>query len=90
MKKLLVIPIMLMYYLLILITFPIHIVLIIVNRFATWLNDTTNDLSCYYEDYCRKPFARIYTYALDIMESDKIIKRMQEASNKLKQGKPID
>lgn len=81
---------MLLYYLLMLIAFPLQIVLIILNRFAEWLNNTTSDLSVYYEDYCMKPFARIYAYALDIMESDQIIQRINETSKKLKQGKLID
>lgn len=81
---------MLLYHLLMLVAFPLQIVLIILNNSTEWLNNTTSVLSIYYEDYCMKPFARIYYYALDIMMSDKIIKRMQEASNKLKQGKPID
>lgn len=86
MKKLLVIPIMLLYYLLMLIAFPLQIVLIILNRFAEWLNNTTSDLSVYYEDYCMKPFATIYAYALDIMESDQIIQRINESYEKMKQG----
>ena len=90
MKKLLVIPIMVMYYLLILIAFPIQIVLIIVNRFAGWLDNTTNDLSYYYENYCMEPFAKIYSYALDIMKSDKIIKQINELCEKAKQKTFID
>lgn len=86
MKKLLVIPIMVMYYLLMLIAFPIQIVLIIVNRFAEWLSNTTSDLSIYYEDYCMKPFAKIYAYALDIIKSDKILKQINEDYNRMKQG----
>lgn len=75
MKKLLVIPIMVMYYLFMLIAFPIQIVLIIVGRFAEWLSNITGDLSIYYEDYCMKPFVKIYAYALDIIKSDKIIQQ---------------
>lgn len=90
MKKLLVIPIMVMYYLFILIAFPIQIVLIIINKFAEWLENTTGDLSIYYEDYCMKPFARIHTYALDIIKSDKILQQINEAYKKMKQGKHID
>lgn len=90
MKKLLVMPIMGMYYLLMLVAFPIQIVLIVVNRFAEWLENTTSDLSIYYEDYCMKPFASIHAYALDIMKSDKILQQIDEAYKKMKQGKPIE
>lgn len=86
MKKLLVMPIMVMYYLLMLIAFPIQIVLIILNSFAEWLNNTTSDLIIYYEDYCMKPFTRIHSYALDIMESDKILQQINDAYEKMKQG----
>ena len=90
MKKLLVIPIMLIYYLVMLVAFPLQIILIIVNRSAEWTEGITCDLSNYYEDYFMKPFARIYGYALSIMKSDKTIKWIHEASKRLKQGKPID
>ena len=90
MKKLLVIPIILVYYLVMLISFPLQIVLIIVNRSAEWIEGITNDLSGYYEDYFMKPFARIYVYALRIMKSDKTIKWINDASERLKHGKPID
>lgn len=90
MKKLLVIPIMLIYYLAMLVAFPLQIILIIINRSAEWTEGITGDLSGYYEDYFMKPFARIYGYALTIMKSDKTIKWMHEASKRLKQGKPID
>lgn len=90
MKKLLVIPIILLYYLLMLIAFPIQIVLIIVNRFAEWLDNITADLSISYETYCMEPFTRIYTYALDIMMSDKILQQIDEYHKKMKQGKSID
>ena len=90
MKKLLVIPILLVYYLVMLVAFPLQIILIIVNRFAEWVEGTTRDLSVSFEDYFMKPFARIYAYALAIMKSDKTIKWIHEASERLKQGKPID
>ena len=90
MKKLLVIPIILIYYLAMLVAFPLQIILIIINRSAEWIESITGDLSSYYEDYFMKPFARIYEYALTIMKSDKTIKWMHEASKRLKQGKPID
>lgn len=90
MKKLLVIPIMLAYYLLIAVPFLIQLLLIFVGRTAEWLQSLADQMSIYLEDYLMKPAARIHAYALQIMQSDKIIKRMQEASKKLKQGKPID
>ena len=90
MKKLLVIPILLVYYLVMLVAFPLQIILIIINRSAEWIEDFTGDLSRYYEDYFMKPFACIYAYALAIMKSDKTIKWIHEASERLKQGKPID
>lgn len=90
MKKLLVIPIILIYYLVMSVSFPLQIILIIINRSAEWTESITGDLSNYYEDYFMKPFARIYGYALTIMQSDKTIKWMHEASKRLKQGKPID
>ena len=90
MKKLLVIPIILVYYSVILVLLPLWIILIIVNRSAEWVEGTTGDLSASFEDYFMKPFARIYGYALTIMRSDKTIKWIHEASERLKQGKPID
>lgn len=90
MKKLLVIPIMAAYFLLTAVLFPILIVLIFINKAAEWLEDITSDVSGYYEDYLMKPPQRIYQYALRIMKSDKTIKWMREASEKLKQGKPIE
>ena len=90
MKKLLVIPIMLAYYLLIAVPFLIQLLLIFVSETAECMQSLANQLSIYLEDYLMKPAARIHVYALQIMKSDNIIKRMQEASNRLKQGKPID
>ena len=90
MKKLLVIPIILVYYSVMLVLFPLQIILTIVNRSAEWVEGTTGDLSASFEEYFMKPFARIYGYALTIMKSDKTIKWIHEASEKLKQGKPID
>lgn len=90
MKKLLVIPIMAAYFLLMLVLFPIQLLLIVLNRAFEWLEDFTSDVSGYYEDYLMKPSQTIYRYALRIMKSDKIIKWIEEASEKLKQGKPID
>lgn len=90
MKKLLVIPIMLVYYLLMAVMMPIQLVLIFISKTSEWVEDFTNQVSIYYEDYLMKPAARIYSYALEIMRSDKTIKWINEASNKLKQGKPID
>lgn len=90
MKKLLVIPIMAAYFLLMLVLFPIQLLMIILNRAFEWLEDFTSDVSGYYEDYLMKPSQTIYRYALRIMKSDKTIKWINEASEKLKQGKPID
>ena len=90
MKKLLVIPIMAAYFLLMLVLFPIQLLLVVLNRAFEWLEDFTSDVSGYYEDYLMKPSQTIYRYALRIMKSDKIIKWIEEASEKLKQGKPID
>ena len=90
MKKLLVIPIILVYYSVMLVLLPLQIILIIVNRSAEWVEGTTGDLSAFFEEYFMTPFARIYGYALTIMKSDKTIKWIHEASERLKQGKPID
>ena len=90
MKKLLVIPIMAAYFLLMLVLFPIQLLLVVLNRAFEWLEDFTSDVSGYYEDYLMKPSQTIYRYALRIMKSDKTIKWIEEASKKLKQGKPID
>jgi hypothetical protein len=90
MKKLLVIPIMGAYYLLMVVMIPIQLLLIFVSKTAEWVEDFTNQVSIYYEDYLMKPAARIQSYALQIMRSDKTIKWIEEASKKLKQGKPID
>lgn len=90
MKKLLVIPIILVYYSVMLVLLPLQIILIVVNRSAEWVEGTTGDLSASFEEYFMKPFAHIYAYALGIMKSDKTIKWIHEASERLKQGKPID
>ena len=90
MKKLLVIQIMGAYYLLMVVLFPIQLLLICISHVAKFVEDLANKVSIYHEDYLRKPAERIYRYALRIMQSDKILKRMQEASDRLKQGKPID
>lgn len=90
MKKLLVIPIMAAYFLLMLVLFPIQLLLVVLNRAFEWLDDITTDASGYYEDYLMKPAQTIYRYALRIMKSDKIIKWINEKSELLKQGKPID
>lgn len=81
---------MAVYYLLMVVMIPIQLLLIIVSKTAEWIEDFTNQVSIYYEDYIMKPAARIHAYALQIMQSDKTIKWMKDASNKLKQGKPID
>lgn len=90
MKKLLVIPIMAVYFLLMLVLFPIQLILVVLNRSFEWLEGFTSDVSGYYEDYLMKPSQTIYRYAFRIMKSDKTIKWIEEASEKLKQGKPID
>ena len=90
MKKLLVIPILLLHYSVMLILFPIDITLIVLQRVFEFLSNVLERVCLYYEDYVLKPSGRICNYALKIMRSDKIIKWMNEASNKLKQGKPID
>lgn len=90
MKKLLVIPIILVYYSVMLVLLPLQIILIVVNRSAEWVEGTTGDLSASFEEYFMKPFARIYGYALTIMKSDKTIKWIHEASERLKRGEPID
>ena len=90
MKKLLVIPILLLHYSVMLILFPIDIAIIVLQRGAEFLSNVLESVCYHYDDYVLKPSARICDYALQIMRSDKTIKWMQEMSNKLKQGKPID
>jgi len=90
MKKLLVTPIMLVYYLLMTIPFIIQLLLIFVSKTAEWLQSLADQLSICLEDYIMRPAARINDYAIQIMQSDKTIKWMHEASEKLKQGKPIE
>lgn len=90
MKKLLVIPIIIVYYLLIAVPFLIQLLLIFVGRTAEWLQNLANQMSIYLEDYLMKPAARIHAYALRIMQSDKTIQWINEASNKLKRGESID
>ena len=89
MKKLLVIPIMAAYFLLMAVLFPIQILLVVLNKAFEWLEDFTSNVSSYYEDYLMNPSQTIYRYALRIMKSDKTIKWIHEASERLKQGKPI-
>ena len=90
MKKLLVIPILFVHYLAMLILFPINIVLIVLQRGFEFLSNVLERVNWNYDDYVLKPSARICDYALQIMRSDKTIKWIKEASEKFKQGKPID
>lgn len=90
MKKLLVIPILLVHYLSMLILFPVNTVLIVLQRGFEFLSDVLERVNLNYEDYVLKPSSQVCGYALKIMRSDKIIKWIKEASEKLKQGKPID
>lgn len=90
MKKLLVIPILLLHYSVMLILFPIDIMLIVLQKVFEFLSNVLERVNWNYDDYVLKPSGQICNYALKIMRSDKIIKWMNEASNKLKQGKPID
>ena len=90
MKKLLVLPILLVHYSAALILLPINITLILLQRGFEFLSDVLERVNCNYDDYVLKPSARICEYALRIMRSDKTIKWIEEAFNKLKQGKPID
>ena len=90
MKKLLVLPILLLHYSLMLILFPIDIVIITLQRGAEFLSNVLDRVNWNYYDYVLKPATKICSYALEIMKSDKTIKWMREASEKLKQGKPID
>lgn len=90
MKKLLVIPILLLHYSAMLILFPIDITMILLQRGFEFLSDVLERVNLQYDDYVLKPSSRVCEYALKIMRSDKIIKWMNEASDKLKQGKPID
>lgn len=84
MKKLLVIPIMLMYYLLMIVLFPIEILLICICYVSEFIRDFMNQVIVGYDDYLMRPIARIYAYALDIMESDQIIQRINEARKRMK------
>lgn len=90
MKKLLVIPIMLAYYLLMAVPFLIQLLLIFLGRTAEWLQSLADQLGMYLEEYIMNPAARIHAYALRIMRSDKILQQINEASNKLKRGIPIN
>ena len=90
MKKLLVIPIMGAYYLLMAVPFLIQLLLIFVGRTAEWVQNLADQVSIFLEDYLMKPAARIHAYALEIMRSDKILQQINEASKKLKLGIPIN
>lgn len=90
MKKLLVIPILLVHYSVMLILFPIDIAIIVLQRGAEFLSDALERVEWNYDNYILKPAARICGYALQIMKSDKTIQWISELSNKIKQGKPID
>ena len=78
------------YYLLMAVLFPIKLLLICISHVAEFVEDLSNKVSIYHEDYLMEPAERIYRYAIQIMRSDKIIKWIYEASEKLKQGKPIE
>jgi len=90
MKKLLVVPILLCHYLLMAVLLPIAIVMICIRYVAECVLDFSDNVISCYEEYLVKPSAKIYLYALRIMQSDKTIKWINEASEKLKHGKPID
>lgn len=90
MKKLLVIPILLLHYSAMLILFPINIILIVLQRGVEFLSNVLERVCWKYEDYVLKPSYRVCEYAIKIMRSDKTIKWIKESSNKLKQGKPIE
>ena len=90
MKKLLVIPILLVHYSVILILFQINIVLIVLQKGVEFLSNVLERVNWNYDDYVLKPSSRVCEYALRIMRSDKTIKWIKEASEKLKQGKPIE
>lgn len=79
-----------MHYSIMLILFPIDIAIIVLQKGMEFLSNVLERVSCNYDDYILKPAARICDYALQIMRSDKIIQWINEASKKLKQGKPID
>lgn len=90
MKKLLIIPIMLMYYLLMAMFFPIEILLICICHVAEFIRYFTERVIDRYNNYLMGPFVRIHAYALDIMEGDKTIQKINEAHKRMKQGKFID
>ena len=90
MKKLLIIPIMGAYYMLMAVLFPIKILLICISRMAEFVEDISDKVSIYLEDYLMEPAGRIYHFAIRIMKSDKILQHLNEISERLKQGKPID
>ena len=90
MKKLLVIPILLLHYSAMLILFPIDITIILLQRGFEFFSNVLERVNCNYDDYVLKPSSRVCEYALRIMRSDKTIKWIKEASEKLKQGKPIE
>lgn len=73
-----------------LILFPIDITLIVLQRGFELLSNVLERICWQYDDYVLKPSARICTYAIRIMKSDKILQRINEYSKILKQGKPID
>ena len=90
MKKILVIPIMGAYYILMALLLPIQILLICISHGAGFVGDFANKVSIYQEDYLISPAQRIYRYASSIMQSDKILQHINEAYERLKQGKPIE
>lgn len=90
MKKLLVIPILLVHYSVMLILFPIDIAIIVLQKGMEFLSNVLERVSWNYDDYVLKPSARICDYALQIIKSDKILQQINEAYKKMKQGKPIN
>lgn len=90
MKKLLVVPIILCHYILVAILFPIKVVLICISKAAEFIENVTDEVNGYYDDYLLIPTTEIYRHALRIMKSDKIIKWINEAFKKLKRGEPVD
>ena len=73
-----------------LILFPIDITLILLQRGFEFLSNVLEHVNYNYDVYVLKPSSQVCEYALKIMRSDKTIKWIKEASEKLKQGNPID
>lgn len=71
MKKLLVVPIMVVYFLWVIIVLSIWLTLQAVLKLIEYIRDFIDMIADLFDEYLFMPAKKIYLYALRIMQSDK-------------------